>query len=157
MKLDHKTDAIVNWIKNYQPNLSGIDGEDLYFNLIWEELGEMQEAFMRKDVVEYLDGVVDYFWVSIWRSLFCDKADQGDVLWIITEIKDFLKNICDRYEDIESVFDEAFEEVLKSNNSKSLELQESGEKKNKVIKWKDFVAPDLQKIVNKYNLKFKND
>ena len=148
---------ICDWINKYQPNMSAKDWVHLYARLMEEERDEMREAVRKKDIVEYIDWVWDYIWISIGYYYFSDLDfspcfDLSNVVsqslvkhWPIEDTK-FVNQ---HYEFIRLYIDEIMQEILKSNFTKKLELQKDWEKAWKVIKGDDYVAPNFEEILKK--------
>lgn len=142
---------IIKWFEEYQPNLTHKQGEELYSNLIEEEIEETDIALEKKDLVEFLDWVWDTIWVYIWAMYF----SESDISEIAFDYVDQLINVIDFSEE-ENLIDDLLNEIADSNFSKSYELQGEWEKVGKVIKWPNFKKPNIQKIIDKYEIKWKN-
>lgn len=149
---------IRDWCLKYQPNLTHEEWYVLYDNLIAEEKEETQEALNNDDIVEFIDGVVDTLWVQViyiyFKLQLIKWTDTFQEITLIIEESCKLigdkTNLNPKY--VLDFLEEATEEVMNSNYTKSLELQTEWAKVWKVIKWENFVKPDLQKIIDKYNV-----
>lgn len=141
------------WFKKYQPHLSQDEWQELYKKLILEELGETMDALKQNDLVEFLDGCIDLYWVIQGYQFFWWKENikinpfqlmfdyihfDGDGLTQDTMIYDLITAVAD------------------SNFTKSYELQDEWQKIWKVIKWDNFIAPtqQIEKIISLYNIRF---
>lgn len=108
-----------------EPNTTMLDWKrfNLRYDLIEEELYELSESWADKDMVEILDALVDIQYVLL-----------GTVLEF----------------GLQEVFQEAFDEVHRSNMSK---LGAAGEpiyrNDGKVLKGENYTPPNLEKILNK--------
>lgn len=143
-------DRIIEWYKTYQGELNKDEAVKLYEKLIEEELAETSLAVKNKDVIEFLDWVWDVYWVMIIYFYLLGETDYSAIL----SLESYLgaTNLKERKR--REVLNEVLSEIIKSNFSKELSLQTEGEKVGKVIKWPNFVKPNIKRIVKKYNIKF---
>ena len=148
---------IIHWQKTFQPNLTQEEWKELYTKLFLEETWEKIKALQEKNLVEYLDWIWDSIWTNALRISFHYSYWETITLldYIFKELNsEFLKNLT--YDFIYyQIIDDILSEIADSNFSKSLELQKEWEKIWKVIKGENYKPPNLQKIIDKYNIKFR--
>ena len=146
---------IIEWIEKYQPNLSKKEWAELYSELIYEEYEELKNAIKEKNLVETLDAVWDLLWVKVWEIYF--KWDDIELYYNeINATKSDLTIYLEWPINVDNLLDELINEIADSNFTKSFELQTEGEKVWKVVKWPNFKKPDIQKIIDKYDITFIN-
>lgn len=145
--------ATRDWFEHYQGKENPNKMLELYSKLIDEELEETRLASKQWDFVEYLDGVIDYVWVTIWFMHFGEKvarlkwqetAEPEEVNRRIWQTATMILGSTLMDWDLIKL---AWLEVAYSNWTKSLELQWEWEKVGKVIKWEKFKKPDLKKVI----------
>ena len=146
-------DITIDWFKHYQWDEDSKKMMDLYEKLIDEEWNETVNAWRNKDIVEVLDWICDYVWVTTWYIYFWHKnVEEKDRV----EERDLVRNAA-RQLVLRSawafipfdLFKVAYLEVAYSNWTKSLEKRKEDDpewKVWKVIKWENFVKPDLNRV-----------
>lgn len=159
MKLTTLT-QITNWFEKYQPIVTAeekLEMYKLYEKLIEEEYAELDKAYKEQDLVEFLDALWDTLWVILWQIYFSDDTCMTEKLdfYLRTTISLLAHNTEYKRVTWYNLINEILEEIISSNYSKSLEQQTDWEKKWKIIKGKNFKKPDLQKIIDKYEIKWK--
>jgi len=145
----------LQWFEYYQGNQNFSDMRDLYKKLITEELWEISEAWLNKDIIEVLDWLVDYLWVQVWYIWFDVNHRNKDVVSdnkneiILEELTEAFNSVLDKIIIPSNLFQLAWLEIAYSNWTKSLELRDESDeegKVGKVIKGKDYKKPDLEKV-----------
>ena len=150
---------ILNWFNEYQGDEPKEKMIKLYKNLIEEEEKEIEKAIKENNLVEILDAIWDVLWVNIWYAYFWWVKDEID--WIECRKDDAIRNIREYVSwdldfDIEiELLDDIMNEIADSNYTKVKEKQTEWEKIGKIKKWPNFKKPDIQRIIDKYNLDFK--
>jgi len=139
-----------DWFDYYQKDQDPEAMVELYWKLIDEEREEIQVASREWDMIEFLDWVIDYVWVTIWFMHFWAKAnwtsDDEEVnkrIWQ-TAILILWGSFIDW-----DVIKLAWLEIAYSNWTKSLELRDDSDeewKVWKVIKGKWYKKPNLKKV-----------
>jgi len=95
-----------------------IDQADLYFELVQEEFDELKEAVIKKDIVETADACADLIWVV--EGLMYSLGIDPQTVW---------------------------DEVTKSNNSKTVDGKLVKRDDGKVLKPETFRPPNIQKAL----------
>ena len=147
--------ATIEWFKHYQWDEDSKKMVELYSKLIDEEREETTQAWIDWDIIEVLDWIIDYVWVSLWFVYFGREEKIKEWVEVSTEeefkksaIRTMIMILWWTFTDWDLV-KLAWLEVAYSNWTKPLEKRwEDDEewKVGKVIKWKDFVKPDLKKV-----------
>lgn len=144
---------IISWFRLFQPTFNVWDESaiNLYLNLIQEEVNEYNLAVKDWDSEWIMDAICDIYWVSIWYDYFSNKELKTfnvDDLFktIYTTLTNF--NIEDILKNELEVFQKSLLNVCASNYTKSFSLQTNWEKKWKVIKWINYIKPNLKEIVD---------
>lgn len=91
---------------------------DLYFELVQEEFDELKEAVIKKDIVETADACADLIWVV--EGLMYSLGIDPQTVW---------------------------DEVTKSNNSKTVDGKLVKRDDGKVLKPETFRPPNIQKAL----------
>lgn len=143
---------IVEWFKKYQKGLKKAEAIKLYEKLIEEEGNETLAAFKEGDLRSYLDWIADLYWVGTIYFYLTDSVNYD----FYAVCYKFLSETNVKQRKWKDLLDDLLKEVVRSNFTKELNLQTEGEKVGKVIKWEKFVAPDIDKIIKKYNIKWKD-
>lgn len=151
--------TICNWFEKYQPANTPEERLELfklYEKLIEEEYQELDQAYKEQNLVEFLDALWDTMWVIIWERFFCDDTCMIEKLdfSLKTTINLLTYNVSYNKVTWYNLINEILKEIADSNFSKSLEQQDSWEKKWKIIKWPNFKKPNLQKLIDKYEIKW---
>lgn len=148
----------IQWFDYYQGERDIVEMKDLYKELIHEELTEVSVAWYDKDVIEILDWYVDYLWVSLWYIWFNTLKNNENIIEpdaaILEEVTEEFNKVLDTIIVPWDLFLTAWLEIAYSNWTKSLELRDETDpewKIWKVIKWKDYVKPDLENVFTKIN------
>jgi len=142
-------EAIYDWFEYFQGDEDAEKMVELYEKLVEEERNEIYQAWNEMDVKKLIDAYIDTMWVKCWETFFSLKA--GDVEEdtikeaMEVEIDDMLNYVNIPYE----LLMRAIIEVAYSNWTKSKEKIQEGEKKGKIIKWPDWVAPDWDFVFRK--------
>lgn len=136
--------SVYDWFDEYQWDQDHIEMEQLYVNLIGEEEKETLDALLNLDMVEYLDWIIDTFWVRAWYFFFTNARNVSHNTFIDSMYYYISNNLP------ENLFFMLLEEVSKSNWTKTKGKQQDWEKKWKIIKGHNFVKPDIRKVVETY-------
>lgn len=145
----------LQWFEYYQGKQDYWKMVDLYKKLIKEELSEISDAWVNKDMVALLDWYVDYLWVQIWYIWFYINKNNENTISdnkeqiILEEVTKEFNLALDKIIIPAGLFTLAWLEVAYSNWTKSLELRDENDeegKVGKVIKGKDYKEPELDKI-----------
>lgn len=148
MKLN-TLNRIIDWFNDYQPNLE--NGSELYLDLIDEEFNEYMDAKYNNNKIEILDWLGDMLWVMNWQehfnwwSLNLYHDNYIVIKWLLH--REFPEVV-----EVDNLLDDLINEIADSNFTKSAELNIDWEKIWKVKKWDNFKKPDIQKIINKYEI-----
>ena len=127
------------------------EAKALYLKLIEEEMEETLEASKNKDLIEYLDGIWDVYWVLTIYNYIVWEIDPDTYQSIIAFL--WATNLKPRK--FKEVLDEIVNEVAKSNFTKEISLQTDWEKIGKVVKGDKFKKPNIKRIVKKYHIEWK--
>ena len=98
---------------------SRIDQANLYFKLVSEEFNELSIAFKNKDIVEIADACADLIWVT--EGLMYSLGIDPQVVW---------------------------DEITKSNNSKTVNGKLIKREDGKVLKPESYVESDIRKVLS---------
>mgnify|MGYP002152398690 CR=1 FL=1 len=142
------TYEIIRWYKEYQPWMKNEDWKALYLKLIEEEMNEVEEALKNRNLEEYLDGIGDVYWVATIYFYLAGEIDNDTYALLFSFF--WATNLKPRK--WKEVMDAIMKEIVKSNFTKSLELQSDWEKAGKVVKGEKFKAPCFKRIIKKWNL-----
>ena len=129
---------VMDRIQEYQPELvtKREAREELYLNLHREEVQERKQAEYNRNIVEAYDWLCDMVRTAygVNKEFWFKREDQ------LTKImqSSHYSTIC---------FKECWEEVKRSNRTKSKERKEDW----KIIKWPNYEAPNLLPIIKKYH------
>jgi len=161
MKLQTLT-RVLNWFNEYQWDSDRDEAIKLYQRLINEETEELEKAIEKENLAEILDAIWDILWVEIWHSYFYNTVHSPEAV-----IQDINNAIDKLYKYVEfkdmwweywaMILDDIMNAIADSNYTKTKEKQKDWEKKGKIIKWPNYKEPNLEPIINKYNLKLKTE
>ena len=117
---------------------------------------ELYNAIGKNNLVEILDAIGDILWVNIWYAYSGWIKDEID--WVECRKNDAIQNIRNYvnwkldWDVVIKLLDNIMDEIADSNFTKIKKKQTGGEKEWKIKKWPNFKEPDIQKIIDKYNL-----
>ena len=142
--------ATREWFNYYQGKEDAKAMVELYSKLIDEEREEIQVASRNWDMIEFLDWIIDYTWVTIWFMHFGakmhDEEESEEVnkrIWQ-TAIMILWGSFIDW-----DIIKLSWLEIAYSNWTKSLELRDESDvegKVGKVIKGDKYKKPNLKKV-----------
>ena len=145
---------ILKWFDEYQWDEDVNKMKMLYEKLIEEEQDELLEAIKNKDIVEILDAIWDILWVSIWYIYF-NWWIALEVWYVEDDSMDIILSMIKWNISAKKLLNILMMEIVTSNYSKIKQKEHKWEKIWKILKWPNFIRPDINKIVKDYKLVLK--
>lgn len=145
---------LLHWFQEFQWEQDETKMQELYLKLIEEEEKELQDAVKAKDLEEILDAIWDVFVVANWYAFFgwdvrkTMETNQYAIQGF--QLMDFKGSVAD-------ILDMLLNKIVDSNNTKTKLGQEGWEKAWKIIKWENFVQPDIKSVIDLFEIKLRND
>ncbi len=106
--------------------------QNLYEDLVDEELSELQEAMLAWDIIEIYDALWDIYWVVSWACYYYRWTEFYDRYydWLCL----LRKQMWDKFKPV-------METIITSNFSKEIFKQNN---EGKIGKWANYVKPDIK-------------
>ena len=137
--------SILEWFKYFQWDEDPNKMLKLYQMLLREEAEEGERAWLKEDIREVLDAIIDYIWVRIGYDYFFNiDYDTNDVEEVVLDAMSALIPY--------QLLHRALLEVSYSNWTKSKEKRWDDDpewKAGKIIKGPDYKAPDWDLVFKK--------
>ena len=137
--LQNKTNKIIERYELYQWSQPIQEMKDLYTKLIQEEIQEYHQAATSWNIIWVYDAIADIYRVKTIHNYLRYKDTKA-----LDTTKSFHLDIP------HNIIADLLDEVIKSNFTKKIWSREDGEKKGKIIKWPDYVKPDIETVLRKH-------
>lgn len=123
---------IIEWFEKYHIWEDKEKMQNLYEDLIDEELQELQESMLAWDIIEIYDALWDLYWVVSWAAYY--------YLW--THFYDrYYDWMCLLRKQMGDKFKPVMETIIQSNFTKEVFKQNN---EWKIGKWPNFIKPDIK-------------